>query len=156
MISASHRVPDCPIFYPTLQQWGADPFAYIRNVIAPAAQATAGIAKVVPPPGWRPPFSLPNRDSFTFTPRVQVLNALEATVRAQAQFLVDLRMFNFARGHPLSPPFPVSILSLYWLLPYVLVRALPPEHVVHCANQLASHFRCVVTVVPRRRSTDTV
>lgn len=120
MISSSHRVPDCPTFYPTEQQWKDDPFTYIRNVVAPAAQGTAGIAKVVPPAAWRPPFCLPNRDTFSFTPRVQVLNALEATVRAQAQFLVDLRIFNFARGHPLSPPFPVRTCLHHRVLPHAL------------------------------------
>lgn len=109
MINDGYRVPDCPVFKPTAEQWSKDPFEYIRTVVAPSAQATAGIAKIIPPAGWRVPFSLPRRDSFMFTPRVQVLNALEATVRAQAQFVTDLRLFHFVEGHPLSPPLPVCV-----------------------------------------------
>ena len=107
MINDDYRVPDCPTFRPSWQEWAGDPFAYIRSVIAVGAQGHSGIAKIVPPPGWVVPFSLPNRETFTFTPRVQILNALEATVRAQAQFVIDLRLFNFVKGHPLSPPMPV-------------------------------------------------
>jgi [histone H3]-trimethyl-L-lysine4 demethylase len=107
MINDEFRVPDCPIFHPTPAEWSGDPFGYIRRVVAAGAQGNAGIAKIVPPQGWRVPFALPNRDSFTFTPRVQILNALEATVRAQAQFVIDLRLFAFTKGRPLSPPMPV-------------------------------------------------
>ena len=114
MISPSFVVPDCPIFHPTEEEWAGDPLAYIRNVVAPRAQGNAGIAKVVPPPSWVVPFSLPNEDSFRFRPRVQVLNALEATVRARGQFVTDLRVFNFWRGHPLSTPLPVGLPFASW------------------------------------------
>ena len=62
---------------------------------------------MVPPAGWRVPFALPNRETFKFRPRIQVLNALEGTVRARGQFVLDLRVFNFSKGLALSLPLPV-------------------------------------------------
>jgi hypothetical protein len=112
MITQNFVVPECPTFHPSPEEWDSDPLVYIRNVVAPQAQAQAGIAKVVPPASWRVPFSLPNVDQFRFRPRVQVLNALEATVRARGQFVTDLRVFNFWRGHPLSTPLPVRCFAV--------------------------------------------
>lgn len=133
MITPDFRVPDCPVFRPSPAEWAGDPFAYIRGVVAAGAQGNAGIAKIVPPPGWRVPFSLPHRDAFAFTPRVQVLNSLEAVVRASAQFITDLRLFHFVEGHPLSPPLPVREMRGLRVFERLLVApfrafALPPAH----------------------------
>ncbi len=110
--------PLAPTFHPTAEQWRDDPLHYIRTVVAPVAQGTAGIAKIVPPLGWTMPFSLPNRDQFLFKPRVQVLNSLEGAVRARGQFVTDLRLFNFWKGHPLSTPLPVGLPRGFALGPY--------------------------------------
>jgi histone demethylase JARID1 len=61
-------LPDCPIFYPTLEEF-KDPMAYIRTI---SDHANAhGICKVVPPVGWKMPFvtdtavRLPSLSEFT-------------------------------------------------------------------------------------------
>lgn len=153
-------VPRAPTFHPTAEEWAGSPLQYITDVVRPVAEASSGIAKIVPPKGWAVPFSLPHRRAFTFTPRVQVcagpcgvdvsvlgpkrasagvlravllprplrrgclidgclalvagqtLNALEATVRAHGQFVMDLRIFSFIHGHSLQPPFPVRAVAV--------------------------------------------
>ena len=46
---------DAPIFRPSASEW-ADPFEYIRSVSAKVNEF--GIARIVPPPDWKPPFAL--------------------------------------------------------------------------------------------------
>lgn len=45
----------CPIFYPTVDEF-ANPMAYMQKVGKEAKEY--GIAKIVPPEGWKPPFVL--------------------------------------------------------------------------------------------------
>lgn len=60
----------------------------------------AGICKIVPPEGWRPPFAI-NERSFRFRTRVQQLNCIDAHSRAEKQFVDALRMFLYRRGTPM-------------------------------------------------------
>ena len=47
-------VPLAPTFYPTVEEFKGNPIHYI-NKIQPIAEKY-GICKIVPPPGWDPPF----------------------------------------------------------------------------------------------------
>lgn len=86
---------ECPTFYPTEEEF-ADPMEYITS-IGPVGRPY-GIAKIVPPEGWRMPFSLPT-DSFRFKTRLQRLNSLEAASRAKVNFLEQLSMFHKQQGN---------------------------------------------------------
>lgn len=46
---------DAPTYYPTEKEF-LEPLKYIESIRAEAEQA--GICKIVPPKGWKPPFSL--------------------------------------------------------------------------------------------------
>jgi len=85
---------ECPTFYPTMEQF-ADPMKYISSIGPEGRQY--GIAKIVPPEGWRMPFTLPT-DKFRFKTRLQRLNSLEAASRAKVNFLEQLSMFHKQQG----------------------------------------------------------
>ncbi|KAF1784550.1 Zinc finger, PHD-finger [Phytophthora cactorum] len=61
----------------------------------------AGICKIVPPTGWRPPFAI-NEKTFRFRTRVQQLNCIEGHSRAEGQFVEALRLFLYQRGQPMK------------------------------------------------------
>ncbi|KAG0337846.1 hypothetical protein BG004_007463 [Podila humilis] len=46
---------DAPTYYPTEKEF-LEPLKYIESIRAEAEQA--GICKIIPPKGWKPPFSL--------------------------------------------------------------------------------------------------
>ncbi|KAI9626954.1 hypothetical protein H4Q26_017641 [Puccinia striiformis f. sp. tritici PST-130] len=56
-----------------------------------------GIGKIVPPSGWKPPFVL-DTDQFKFKTRLQRLNSMEASARANLNFLEQLYLFHKQRG----------------------------------------------------------
>lgn len=86
---------EAPTFYPTAEEF-ADPMEYITS-IGPLGRPY-GIAKIVPPEGWRMPFSLPT-ENFRFKTRLQRLNSLEAASRAKVNFLEQLSMFHKQQGN---------------------------------------------------------
>jgi hypothetical protein len=86
--------PEAPVFQPTAEEF-RDPIAYLTK-IRPVVVNT-GICKIRPPPGWKPPFSL-DVDHFTFTPRLQPLNELEAKTRVKLNFLEQLAKFWELQG----------------------------------------------------------
>ena len=87
---------ECPTFYPTEAEF-ADPMAYI-GALPPSAR-DAGICKIVPPEGWKMPFSL-DSDTFKFRTRLQRLNSLEAASRATMNLVEQLTMFHLQQGDP--------------------------------------------------------
>ncbi len=85
---------ECPVFYPNPDEF-RDPMAYIDS-IGPIAKPY-GICKIVPPEGWRMPFSL-ETETFRFKTRLQRLNSLEAASRAKVNFLEQLTTFHLQQG----------------------------------------------------------
>lgn len=57
-------LPHCPVFYPTVEEFSS-PMEYIERVAKECAD-DHGIAKVVPPEGWAPPFSLDSEVGLAF------------------------------------------------------------------------------------------
>lgn len=92
--------PEAPVFRPKMDEFD-DPISYI-NKIRPLAERH-GICRIVPPPKWRPPFSV-DLNNFTFNPRVQILKELEATTRVKLLFLQELADFWRLQGTPLTLP----------------------------------------------------
>ena len=73
-------VPEAPTFYPTEEEF-LDPIAYIDSIRQRGGEA-AGVACVVPPPSWDPPFALErgttgqSAESFRFVIRRQLTSSL--------------------------------------------------------------------------------
>ncbi|CAD7698303.1 unnamed protein product [Ostreobium quekettii] len=90
---------EAPVFRPTEQEF-ADPLAFIAGVRE--AAEPCGICRIVPPPGWKPPFCLdPKR--VRFRTRAQVLNQLQSR-RLEAceadSFWAEYRKFAQGLGRP--------------------------------------------------------
>eukprot|EP00899_Mesostigma_viride_P019506 jgi/Mesvir1/27557/Mv07307-RA.2 len=66
-------LPEAPTFYPTLEQF-QDPVSYIRSIRQQGEKA--GICKIVPPKGWKPPFAL-DLETFRFQTKTQIINELQ-------------------------------------------------------------------------------
>ncbi|OCF37553.1 hypothetical protein I316_00679 [Kwoniella heveanensis BCC8398] len=81
---------ECPVFYPTAEEF-KDTMAYISSITEEARPY--GICKIVPPEGWKMPFTLES-ETFRFKTRLQRLNQLEAASRAKINFLEQLSMFH--------------------------------------------------------------
>lgn len=84
----------CPTFYPTAEEF-LDPMEFITS-LGPHAKPY-GMCKIVPPIGWKMPFSLAT-DTFRFKTRAQRINSLEAASRAKVNFLEQLTMFHNQQG----------------------------------------------------------
>ncbi|KAF4150300.1 PLU-1-like protein [Phytophthora infestans] len=96
--SDGYICPPCPVFYPTAEEF-QHPLKYISSIRHIGMQA--GICKIVPPSGWRPPFAI-NEKTFRFRTRVQQLNCIEGHSRAEGQFVEALRLFLYQRGQPMK------------------------------------------------------
>ncbi|KAG8438493.1 hypothetical protein GDO86_004891 [Hymenochirus boettgeri] len=92
--------PECPVFEPTWEEF-SDPLSFIER-IRPIAENT-GICKIRPPKDWQPPFACDVK-SFSFTPRIQRLNELEAMTRVKLDFLDQLGKFWELQGSSLRIP----------------------------------------------------
>lgn len=55
------QVKDAPEYRPTVEEW-KDPMAYVEKIRQEAENF--GIAKIIPPAGWTPPYVL--KDDFKF------------------------------------------------------------------------------------------
>lgn len=66
-------VPLAPTYYPTAEEF-AEPFRYIRSIRAEAEKY--GICKVVPPPNWKPSWSIDSH-RFLFDTRIQNIHQLQ-------------------------------------------------------------------------------
>nr|XP_018265761.1 uncharacterized protein I303_02134 [Kwoniella dejecticola CBS 10117]OBR87919.1 hypothetical protein I303_02134 [Kwoniella dejecticola CBS 10117] len=83
-------IEECPTYYPTAEQF-KDCMGYIASIADEAKPY--GICKIVPPEGWKMPFTL-DSETFRFRTRLQRLNKLEAASRAKINFLDQLSMFH--------------------------------------------------------------
>eukprot|EP00842_Homolaphlyctis_polyrhiza_P004726 jgi/Hompol1/5254/HPOL_004280-RA len=126
--SKPHRHPQqrlfglsaAPEFHPTHEEF-ADPLAYIAS-IRPVAEA-AGICKIVPPDGWKPPFAL-DSTKFWFTTRLQEINSIESRSRTTLNYLDQLQKFHQQQGSAFSkiPELSGRPIDLYKLKKDVTLR----------------------------------
>lgn len=84
----------CPVFYPTIDEF-KEPMKYFESISSKLKPY--GIGKIVPPVGWKPPFVL-DTQQFKFKTRLQRLNSMEASARANLNFLEQLYLFHKQRG----------------------------------------------------------
>lgn len=68
-------VPLAPTFFPTVEEFKGNPIHYI-NKIQPIAEKY-GICKIVPPPGWDPPFCVNMNSSKEFQTKEQQLHRVQ-------------------------------------------------------------------------------
>ncbi|KAI1314367.1 hypothetical protein EDD11_002232 [Mortierella claussenii] len=87
---------DAPCYYPTAQEF-LEPLKYIET-IRPEAEK-AGICKIIPPDGWKPPFAL-DTETFRFKTRIQKLNSMEGQTRTNLNYLEQLYKFHRQQGRP--------------------------------------------------------
>ena len=82
--------PDAPVFVPTEEEFAEGPIRYVASIRAKAEPF--GICRIIPPRSFRPPFAL-DMHEFSFTPRVQRLNEIEALTRVKINFLEQVIKF---------------------------------------------------------------
>ncbi|KAF9365905.1 hypothetical protein BGX34_007713 [Mortierella sp. NVP85] len=113
-------LPDAPCFYPTEQEF-LEPLKYIDS-IRPLAEK-AGICKIIPPEGWKPPFAL-DSEVFRFKTRLQKLNSMEGQTRTNLNYLEQLYKFHRQQGHPVYkiPQLDKRPIDLYQLRKEVTAR----------------------------------
>ncbi|KAE8673422.1 Lysine-specific demethylase JMJ18 [Hibiscus syriacus] len=71
------EIDDAPVFYPTVEEF-EDTLAYIEKIHAEAV--SFGICRIVPPPSWRPPCPLKEKDIWEhakFSTRIQQVDLLQ-------------------------------------------------------------------------------
>ncbi|CAD6195148.1 unnamed protein product [Caenorhabditis auriculariae] len=89
------RPPFAPIFFPTEEEF-LDPIQYVAKIRDEAEKY--GVVKIVPPVSFKPPFVL-NKDEFTFRPRIQRLNEIEAVIKEKATFIERIINYNRLNGY---------------------------------------------------------
>ncbi|KAF9737061.1 PLU-1-like protein [Paraphaeosphaeria minitans] len=111
---------EAPTFRPTAQEF-KDPLAYIASIRDEAQQF--GIAKIVPPDSWNPPFAI-DTERFHFRTRRQELNSVEGGTRANLNYLDQLAKFHKQHGNSLTrfPSVDKRPLDLYKLKKAVETR----------------------------------
>lgn len=90
------EVPPAPVYYPTEAEF-AEPFKYILSIKEEAQKF--GICKIVPPPNWRPSWSIDSRN-FMFDTRIQNVHQLQE--RGEFLFWKRLKKSLAKRGTPLK------------------------------------------------------
>ncbi|KAF1962468.1 PHD transcription factor-like protein [Byssothecium circinans] len=89
---------EAPTYRPTAEEF-TDPLSYIQKIGAEARKY--GIAKIVPPESWTPPFSI-DTERFHFRTRRQELNSVEGGTRANLNYLDQLAKFHKQHGMSLT------------------------------------------------------
>ncbi|GJP85744.1 hypothetical protein CLOP_g15845 [Closterium sp. NIES-67] len=103
--SGPTRVPsvalhECPVFHPSPEEF-ADPLRFIARV-RPVAEP-CGMCRIVPPPGWDPPFAL-DRSKFRFRTKVQALHQLQRRPAPADPATFALDYLRFLSALRLAPP----------------------------------------------------
>ncbi|WIA16623.1 hypothetical protein OEZ85_013288 [Tetradesmus obliquus] len=95
-------LPSAKVYRPTAAEW-ADPLRYISS-ISKEAQA-CGIAKIVPPEGWAPPFAI-NKAAFKFSSKIQAVHELQDRLALQArrEFAEELQRCMVQEGKAMKRP----------------------------------------------------
>lgn len=80
----------CPVLNPSIEEF-TEPIAYLSLEKVLALGQEHGLVKIIPPPQWKPPFSLAS--TFTFHTRIQKLSDLGITSRSRRFFIDNLNRF---------------------------------------------------------------
>lgn len=110
----------CPVLTPDEGQF-QDPIQYLSSPEVKALGEKYGLLKIVPPQGWRPPFSLsPN---FTFHTRIQKLSDLGITTRSRKFFTDNMnRFYKMSRRPEVKQWFRAGDKKVYYYDLYLAMR----------------------------------
>lgn len=109
----------CPVLHPTPQEFDS-PIEYLSRKDILDLGSRYGLVKIVPPNGWKPPFSM--APSFTFHTRTQKLSDLGITSRSRKFFINNLNRFYKMSGHrALKSWFPCDNAKIYYYDLYLAV-----------------------------------
>lgn len=86
----------CPVLRPDTAEF-ASPIEYLARADNVELGRRFGLVKVVPPHGWKPPFSI--APLFSFHTRIQKLSDLGISTRSRRLFSDNLNRFLRMRGH---------------------------------------------------------
>lgn len=86
---------ECPTLMPTVAEFES-PIEYLSRADIRALGTEFGLLKIVPPAGWKPPFSL--SQSFRFHTRTQKLGDLGITNRSRKCFAENMNRFMVMAG----------------------------------------------------------
>eukprot|EP00639_Heterosigma_akashiwo_P026525 CAMPEP_0194702232 /NCGR_PEP_ID=MMETSP0295-20121207/26756_1 /TAXON_ID=39354 /ORGANISM="Heterosigma akashiwo, Strain CCMP2393" /LENGTH=106 /DNA_ID=CAMNT_0039596769 /DNA_START=42 /DNA_END=358 /DNA_ORIENTATION=- len=92
------ELQEAPVYRPTVEEF-QDPISYIKKIRPEAEQH--GIARIIPPEGWDPPFAL-DKKKMKFHTRLQELEKLSAESRLDKEFAEKVRKFNFLNETPMA------------------------------------------------------
>jgi len=95
-------LPQALVFRPTAEEF-LEPLKYLASIRGKAEPY--GIAKIIPPDGWAPPFAI-DKGSFRFSSRIQAIHQLQdrLSLQAQQQFADDLQACMEREGKPFRKP----------------------------------------------------
>ncbi|KAI8055345.1 JmjC domain, hydroxylase-domain-containing protein [Syncephalis plumigaleata] len=115
-----YNLPEAPTYRPTEEEF-RDPMQYIAR-IRPEAERY-GICKIVPPDNWQPGFHI-DTETFRFRTRLQELNRMEGSTRANLNYLQQLYRFHRQLGTPVRhvPQLNKRPVDLYRLRKEVMER----------------------------------
>lgn len=115
----------CPVLLPNTEEF-KNPIEYLSRADILKLGNEYGIVKVVPPQGWKPPFSI--APSFTFHTRVQKLSDLGITTRSRKIFNDGLNRFCKMSGRRTNLPwFVAGGRKIYYYDLYLVVSKLFPS-----------------------------
>lgn len=119
MNSEKMGLKPCPVLYPTPQEFDS-PIEYLSRKDILDLGSRYGLVKIVPPQGWKPPFSL--SPSFTFHTRTQKLSDLGITSRSRKFFINNInRFFKMSGRRALKSWFPWANSKIYYYDLYVAI-----------------------------------
>lgn len=107
---------ECPVLQPSDEEF-ASPIEYLARDDVKTLGNKYGLLKIVPPQGWKPPFSL--AQSFKFHTRTQNLGDLGLQNRSRKFFLENMNRFLMMSGLRQKKPWittlqhPVHVYDLY-------------------------------------------
>jgi histone demethylase JARID1 len=95
-------LPHAKVYRPTAEEW-ADPLCYISRIRSDAEPC--GIAKIIPPEGWAPPFAI-NKAVFKFSSKIQAVHELQDRLALQPrqEFAEDLHRCMVQEGKAMKKP----------------------------------------------------
>lgn len=112
--SEVHKTVEAPTLRPSAEEW-VDPLAYFRAIQPMVAHF--GMARIIPPPDWHPPFALDSNLLHLRTTSQHISEHRATCDLRQACFLRRLKEFLDAVGQPLlkMPAFGGKDIDVYRL-----------------------------------------
>lgn len=142
----------CPVLRPTHHEFSS-PIEYLSRKNVSDLGSRYGLVKIVPPPGWKPPFSI--APSFTFHTRIQKLSDLGITSRSRKFFTGNLnRFFKMSGRRPIKPYFSYRDHRIYYYDLHLAVTKQFPDldNLAHILAEELNKLNLLFGVAPHDRT----